>query len=117
VVEPLANHSRISELAGLMSDRILTKRILDLETGTVELANGCAEEQLCLSNGRLLTIHGPRLRLLIIGAGQLSQFLAQIALCLEYQVTVCDPRDEHRASWTLKGVELVALCQTTLYCR
>jgi xanthine dehydrogenase accessory factor len=45
--------------------------------------------------------------MLIIGAGQLSQFLAQIAVGLEYQVTVCDPREEYRGSWTLPGVDVV----------
>jgi xanthine/CO dehydrogenase XdhC/CoxF family maturation factor len=45
--------------------------------------------------------------MLIIGAGQLSRFLAQIAVGLEYQVTVCDPREEYRASWSLPGVEVV----------
>ncbi|MFS2024912.1 XdhC family protein [Massilia sp. CT11-137] len=107
VVEPLADHSRIHELTGLVSERTLTKRILDLVTGTVELAKGSADERLCMADGKLLTVHGPHLRLLIIGAGQLSQFLAQIAVGLEYQVTVCDPRDEYHAGWTLEGVELV----------
>jgi xanthine dehydrogenase accessory factor len=45
--------------------------------------------------------------MLIIGAGQLSQFLAQIAVGLEYQVTVCDPREEYRGSWSLEGVDVV----------
>jgi xanthine dehydrogenase accessory factor len=60
-----------------------------------------------MEDGQLISLHGPRLRMLIIGAGQLSQFLAQIAVGLEYQVTVCDPREEYRASWTLQGVDVV----------
>jgi xanthine dehydrogenase accessory factor len=112
VVEPLGQGqgqqlSRIDELLALAQRRVLTRRTLHLATGAVELDQGAADEQLRMDAHALVTIHGPRLRMLIIGAGQLSQFLAQIAVGLEYQVTVCDPREEYRASWSLPGVEVV----------
>jgi xanthine dehydrogenase accessory factor len=107
VVEPLGAHSRMEELLALAQRRVLTRRALQLETGAVELSTAAPEDQLRMADGNLVTVHGPRLRMLIIGAGQLSQFLAQIAVGLEYQVTVCDPREEYRGSWTLPGVEVV----------
>ena len=60
-----------------------------------------------VSSSVLLTIHGPRWRLLIIGAGQLSRFVAQIAQGMDYAVTVCDPREEYRHSWAVEGVKFV----------
>jgi xanthine dehydrogenase accessory factor len=45
--------------------------------------------------------------LLIIGAGQLSRFLASIAVGMDYQVTVCDPREEYRVGWQVDGVQVV----------
>jgi len=60
-----------------------------------------------VSETALTTIHGPRWRLLIIGAGQLSRFLAQIAVGMEYAVTVCDPREEYRDGWSVEGVNVV----------
>jgi xanthine dehydrogenase accessory factor len=107
VVEPLGPHSRMDELLALAQRRVLTRRSLDLATGAVELSTASSEDQLRMAEGSLVTIHGPRLRMLIIGAGQLSQFLAQIAVGLEYQVTVCDPREEYRGSWSMPGVEVV----------
>jgi xanthine dehydrogenase accessory factor len=107
VVEPLGPHSRMDELLALAQRRVLSRRTLRLETGEVSLAAASSDEQLQMMDGSLVTIHGPRLRMLIIGAGQLSQFLAQIAIGLEYQVTVCDPREEYRGSWSLPGVEVV----------
>jgi xanthine dehydrogenase accessory factor len=107
VVEPLGPYSRMDELLALAQRRVLTRRTLNLATGAVELSTASADEQLRMADGHLLTLHGPRLRMLIIGAGQLSQFLAQIAVGLEYQVTVCDPREEYRGSWTLPGVDVV----------
>jgi len=107
VVEPLGAHSRMGDLLALAQRRVLTRRTLDLASGAVELEQGAADERLRMDKQQLVTLHGPRLRMLIIGAGQLSQFLAQIAVGLEYQVTVCDPREEYRSGWNLPGVEVV----------
>jgi len=107
VVEPLGEHSRMDALLAAVQARALTRRTLDLATGAIELAAAGAGEQLRIDDHALVTVHGPRLRLLIIGAGELSQFLARIATGLEYQVTVCDPREEYQAGWQAEGVELV----------
>lgn len=40
---------------------------------------------------------GGTLRLLLIGSGQLSQAVAQIAVMLDFEVLVCDPREEYAA--------------------
>src|SRR5438067_6880695 len=74
VVEPLGAHSRMHELLDLAQRRVLTRRSLDLTSGAVELSPGRADEQLRMGEGTLVSMHGPRLRMLIIGAGQLSQF-------------------------------------------
>src|SRR4029450_13097070 len=55
----------------------------------------------------LTTIHGPRYRMLVIGASQLSKYLAQIAVGLDYHVTICDPREEYTETWDIPGVTLV----------
>jgi hypothetical protein len=54
-------------------------RRLDLRSGAVTLSPAAAGAVQQLDDGVLTTIHGPRWRLFIIGAGQLSRFLAQIA--------------------------------------
>jgi xanthine dehydrogenase accessory factor len=107
VVEPLGPHSRMQELLARAQRRELTRRTLQLDSGAVVLSAAVPDDQLHMADGALVTVHGPRLRMLIIGAGQLSQFLAQIAIGLEYQVTVCDPREEYRGSWSLPGVDVV----------
>jgi len=57
-------------------------------------------------DGEWLTqIFGPRWRILLIGAGQTSQYLAQMAQSLDYRVLVCDPRQEYRETWKVSGVE------------
>jgi len=107
LVEPLGPHSQMAALLARLQRRVLTRRRLDLASGTVLLEDAGEDAPLQLDTHSLTTLHGPRLRLLIIGAGQLSQFLAQIATALDYQVTVCDPREEHRLAWSLPGVAVV----------
>ena len=106
-IEPLSERSRIGELLAQLSRHQLVARRLDLASGDVTLGPAGPGMAMQVSEAALTTIHGPRWRLLIIGAGQLSGFLAQIAIGMEYQVTVCDPREEYRDSWHVAGVEVV----------
>jgi len=52
---------------------------------------------------QLRALFGPRWRLLIIGAGQLSRVLAQMALALDFEVICCDPREEYHLTWDVPG--------------
>ena len=107
VMEPVVPGGWIEDILDLISRDRMVSRILDLETGAVTMAAAAANRAQCVFDGRKLTnTFGPRYRLLIIGAGQLSVYLAQMAQGLDYQVTVCDPREEYGADWPLPGVEL-----------
>ncbi len=50
---------------------------------------------------------GPCQRLLLIGAGQLAASVADLALGLDYEVLVCDPRDDAREDWRGPAVPLI----------
>jgi xanthine dehydrogenase accessory factor len=106
-IEPLSGKSHVDELLQRLSAHELVSRRLDLLSGEVTLGPARAGTSMQVSETALTTIHGPRWRLLIIGAGQLSSFLAQIAIGMDYHVTVCDPREEYRAGWHVPGVEVV----------
>ena len=106
-IEPLNAQSKIPELIERLSQGELVSRRVDLQTGDITLGPAKAGMTLQVSESALTTIHGPRWRLLIIGAGQLSRFLAQIAVGMDYAVTVCDPREEYRDGWSVEGVNVV----------
>lgn len=106
-IEPLGPDSRIAELLQRLEGHQLVERRVALATGAVQLDRAGAGSVLTLTDDELVTQHGPRWRLLVIGAGQLSRFVAQIATAMDYHVTVCDPREEYRAGWTLPDVPLV----------
>jgi xanthine dehydrogenase accessory factor len=107
VLEPLSPQSQLRELlAGIASHR-LVQRELDLQTGIVRLGPVIHGDRVEFDGAQLTTVHGPRLRLLIIGGGQLSRYLASMAVMLDYQVTVGEPRTEYHEGWeALPGVTL-----------
>jgi xanthine dehydrogenase accessory factor len=106
VLEPVSAHSQLDALLDACVKRRSTERTLDLRTGRVELREGRRDGVPQLSETHLTTYLGPQFRLIVIGAGDLSRFLCQMALSLGFEVIVCDPREEHRASWQLDGVVL-----------
>jgi xanthine dehydrogenase accessory factor len=106
-IEPLSAESKITELIERLGKGELVARRVDLHNGVVSLGSAKPSMSLQVSESALTTIHGPRWRLLIIGAGQLSRFLSQIAVGMDYSVTVCDPREEYREGWHVEGVQVV----------
>jgi xanthine dehydrogenase accessory factor len=107
VVEPLTRDSGIRALLREIESGRLVRRRLDLLTGEATLHPAAATDGLTFDGTTLTTVHGPRYRMLVIGASQLSQYLAQIAVGLDYQVTICDPREEYTEAWDIPGVALV----------
>jgi len=106
VLEPLTKESGLEELLQRVERHELVMRRLDMKTGKVTLGPARSTDLLAFDGATLSTVHGPRWRLLIIGAGQLSTFLAQMAQGLDYQVTICDPREEYAEGWNVAGVDL-----------
>ncbi|MFC0399553.1 XdhC family protein [Paraburkholderia rhizosphaerae] len=107
VLEPLSKQSGIAELCHAVEDGRLVARTLDMTTGAVHYGAAQATDGVDFNDLRLLTIHGPRYRMLVIGAGQLSRYLCNIAVGLDYQVTVCDPREEYTDEWNVAGTKIV----------
>ena len=107
VLEPLTKASLIADLCDAVEDGRLLARRLDMATGAVQLGTAQATDGVDFDGERLLTIHGPRYRMLVIGAGQLSRYLCHIAVGLDYQVTVCDPREEYTDEWDIPGTKIV----------
>ena len=110
VMERVAAHSQVEALTAAVAQGHRMRRSLDLEDGTVALDRADAfdgrGEALLLTERTMATLHGPDWRLLIIGAGQMTLYLARMAQALDYRVTVCDPRDEYAAQWRVDGATL-----------
>ncbi|MBM3374207.1 MAG: XdhC family protein [Betaproteobacteria bacterium] len=106
VLEPLTPASGLDDLLARIERHELVLRRLDMKTGRASTGPAKWQDQLTFDGATLQTVYGPRWRLLIIGAGQLSTYLAQMAQALDYQVTICDPREEYSTTFDVPGVDL-----------
>ncbi len=106
VLEPVTAKSKLDALLAIIERHELAARFLDMDTGEVRMEAGKWSDLLEFDGKVLKTVHGPRWRLLLIGAGQVSRYLAQMAQALDYNVTVCDPREEYSAEWPLPNVPI-----------
>ena len=104
VVEPDPDIALLKDLRGRVAVKHMTARVLELATGRAHLEDASRADSLSFDGSVMKAIYGPRWRLILIGAGQLSQYVAQIALGADYEVTVVDPREEFAASFGIDGV-------------
>jgi len=107
VIEPAPDAALLDDLAQRIAAGQLAQRRIDTASGRVTVLAGSAGDALHWDGTTLLTQHGPSWRLLIIGAGQISRYLAQMAQALDYQVRVCDPRSEYATEWDVPGATLL----------
>jgi xanthine dehydrogenase accessory factor len=103
VQEPLGETGWIDAILERTARHELVARRLDLETGVVTIEAATRGEAFQFDGKSLRALFGPRWRLLIIGAGQLSRAVAQMALALDFEVVCCDPREEYHLTWDIPG--------------
>jgi xanthine dehydrogenase accessory factor len=107
LVEPVGNTQTHEAVLRSVKRRALVARCLDMQSGNATVIPAKPGDELAVTATTVTTIHGPRWRMLIIGAGDVSRYLAQMAQTLDYQVLVCDPRADLVATWNVPGVKHV----------
>ncbi|RQP25002.1 XdhC family protein [Piscinibacter terrae] len=103
VQEPVVDVAWIDEIIERTSRHELVARVLDLHDGRGRVEPAHRSEGFSFDGRVMRAVFGPRWRMLIIGAGQLSRVLAQMALPLDFEVTCCDPREEYHLTWDVPG--------------
>ena len=103
VQEPLVKVDWIDEVLARTARHELVARTLELASGEVKVEPASRGEKFEFDGKRLRALFGPRWRMLIIGAGQLSRVLAGMALALDFEVICCDPREEYHLTWDVPG--------------
>ena len=91
----LENHSKVS-------------RKVDLTNGLISAEAQSSEDAVVIEGTRMTHSLSPMYRLLILGAGDVAKFVAEMAIALEYDVTLCDPRPNYLDNWYVPGVETTA---------
>ena len=76
---------------------------LDVDSGRWTIEPATRDDVFTFDGHVMRSVFGPRWRMLIIGAGQLSRVLAQMSQALDFDVTCCDPREEYYLTWDIPG--------------
>jgi len=100
--------TQLAELVQALQAGRLMCRSVHLADGCVTLTPTEAPAGLTLDARQIVNTFGPGWRMLIIGAGQMSEYLATMAQFSGFAVTVCDPREQYRGVWQVPGVRVLA---------
>jgi xanthine dehydrogenase accessory factor len=95
-----------SLLAAIAAGRIVARHV-DLASGDWSFAPAEPADECERSSERFTSVHGPRWRMLVIGASEIAHYLAEVASTVDFQVFVCDPREEYRSAWRAKGAKWI----------
>jgi len=108
VIEPARTAHWVEQVLQLIRAGQMVRRTLHLDSLRVVLDDASRTDSIAFDGETLSTMHGPRWRLLIIGASQTSTYLARMAQALDYQVIICDPRKEMRQTWDVPDTVLMS---------
>ena len=107
LVEPSPEQAVLEEiLKGIESHQIILRRV-DLHSGKSTLYPGSREDGFSFGDSEMQTSYGPRWRMFVIGAGQLSLYVANFALASDFDVIVIDPREEYTEGLHQDGIQFI----------
>jgi xanthine dehydrogenase accessory factor len=107
LVEPRPELEVLEKLLANISSHKITKRTVNIATGKSTLSSGNRNDEFSCNDIQMCTTYGPRWRMVIIGAGQLSLYTADFALASDFEVIVIDPRDEYQEGVDHKEVTFI----------
>lgn len=90
----------LQALLDAIGERRCIQRQVSLADGHTALQALPHFAELAVGATHLAQSFGPRYRMLLVGAGQLAASLAELALAMDYEVLVTDPRPDTLAQWT-----------------
>jgi xanthine dehydrogenase accessory factor len=106
-IEPDPDAGALDRLVCQIEAGRLVRRTVATAGGQVSLMETDTPEELRVEDEAVVNTFGPEYRMLLIGAGQLTEYLATMALFNGFSVTVCDPREEYRGAWSVSGAKVL----------
>lgn len=95
LVEPKPELAMLEKLLVNISSHQVIRRTVNIASGKSTLEDGNRHDEFTFTDSEMRTTYGPRWRMVIIGAGQLSLYTADFALASDFEVIVIDPREEY----------------------
>ncbi len=106
LIEPTdQNKGMFARLLDALEQHTSISRIVNLESGAISTADESRDDAVVIQGNRMSHSLSPMYRLLLLGAGDVAKYVAEMARALEYDVTLCDPRPDYLDNWEVEGVE------------
>lgn len=107
LVEPKPELAILEAVLASISNHQIISRVVELSTGKSTLAAGARNAAFICNEVLMKTTYGPRWRMVIIGAGQLSLYTADFALASDFEVIVIDPREEYAEGIDREDIQFI----------
>ena len=115
-IEPTdLNKGMFARLLDALEQHTCVSRIVNLESGAISTADESRDDAVVIQGNRMSHSLSPVYRLLLLGAGDVAKYVAEMARALEYDVTLCDPRPNYLDNWEVEGVEKRRACRMTSF--
>jgi xanthine dehydrogenase accessory factor len=108
VIESPCDIAQIDDLLARVNAGDVIFRVVDLQSGDWSFRPATPQDAVSITEHVFSCTHGPRWRMLIIGASEIAVYLAQIARTLDFRVSVCDPREVYQSAWRVADAPLVS---------
>lgn len=109
VYESLNDSAQLETIIDAIKQRQRITRIVSVGSADAVLHSANESDAFSFNGTTLIKVFGPEWQVLLIGAGQLSAFVAQFAMATDFNVIVCDPRPEFQQAWNTTGTTLLTL--------
>lgn len=107
VAEPFNDIDEIQTLINKINNREAVLRTIFFNEQKNINQEYSAHHRISLNQQSWSNIFGPVWHLVIVGAGETGQYLAQFATALGFQVSISDPRPDYQKNWPLKNLPLL----------
>jgi len=99
VYESLIDKAQLQPIIDALGKRQRVTRTISVGSADAVLTPATEADTFLFDGTTLINVFGPQWQVLLIGAGQLSAFVAQFAIATDFKVLVCDPRPEFQKAW------------------
>ncbi|MEH6551662.1 MAG: XdhC family protein [Pseudomonadales bacterium] len=98
---------KIAMMLTAIDKRLCILRLSSLDTNESRLEPVSHYRAFKVSGKNVIQCFGPQYLMLLVGAGQLSKTVAELAVAMDYRVLVCDPRPDLIDQWSLPEIEAI----------
>ena len=107
VFETLDDPAPLESIIAHLQKRQRIKRLVTIGSASAIVCEANERDTFAYDGEELQKVFGPVWQLLLIGAGQLSAFVAEFAFACDFDILVCEPRTEFRQAWRFNDALLI----------